>query len=77
MHMKNLFFATLWIAVAVVAFVLGQPLITGAIGLGATIEGYAQWRLRRTTKSVSTGESSISRAFAASQDGQKAIVTTG
>lgn len=66
--MKNVLLLVLWTLIAIAAAVYGQPLITLAIGVCAATERYAQWRLRRTTKSA-TGESSISQAFAASEDG--------
>lgn len=62
--MKNVFFATLWLTIAIVCYVFGQPLITLAIGICAATEIYAQCRLRQP-KGQHPGASMVARSLAA------------
>ncbi|MEK7644915.1 MAG: hypothetical protein AAB391_01130 [Patescibacteria group bacterium] len=66
--MKNLLFATLWLTVAVVSYVLGQPMITLAIAILAATEIWAQFRTRRGTSSAPR-QSTISQALATGTTG--------
>ncbi len=74
--MKNALWFSLWLAVAVFAYFVGQPLVTFVIAILAATEIYAQFKLR---PSASTGNanngsssgSSISKALASNGHGSR------